>query len=59
MFSDCCIAISSKLKHSLLQSGRIFTRLVKLIKLIRLRKLRKIPRFTRPLPKVITALNKS
>lgn len=57
MFSDCSIAISSKLKHSVLQSGVSFTRLAKLIKLIRLRMLRKIARFTRRLPKIITALN--
>jgi hypothetical protein len=31
----------------------------KQIKLIRLRKLRKIPRFRRPLPKVIPALDNS
>ena len=41
MFPDCCIASSSKLKHSFLQGGGRFTRLPKLSKLIRLRKLRK------------------
>lgn len=53
---DCCIASSSKLKHSFLQGGGRFTRLPKLI---RLRKLRKTQGLQDLKFKAISALSSS